>query len=96
MRFYPQGLGYGKEIAEGAELARQKDPRKIRNGPLRWPQQLPAGAVLPPLPPGYVTPEELRARMQQRNEDQDDPSWGTVEDLKTEPEASDIGDITPF
>ena len=34
--------------------------------------------------------------IQQRNEDQDYPSWGTVEDLKTKAAESDIGDITPF
>ena len=34
--------------------------------------------------------------IQQRNENQDDPSWGTVEDLKTKAAESDIGDITRF
>ena len=56
----------------------------------------PAGAILRLSPPGYVTPEELQARIQQRNEDKDDPSWGTVEDIKTEAAESDIGDITFF
>ena len=34
--------------------------------------------------------------IQQRNEDQDDPSWGTVEDLKVQAAESDIGDNTHF
>ena len=49
-----------------------------------------------PSPPGFVTPEELTAIIQQRNEDQDNPSWGTVEDLKTKAVESDISDITRF
>ena len=94
--FAPQGLGYGKEVAEGAGLARQKaNPIRRLIGPLKWLEEFPAGAILPSSP-GYVTPEELKARIQQRNVDNDDPSWGTVEDLKTEVAKSDIGDMTPF
>ena len=92
LRFFaPQGLSYGRTVAEGLELARQK-ANQIRRltGPLRWTEEFPAVASLPPAPPGYATPEELRARIQQRNEDKDDPSWGTVEDLKTEAAESDI------
>ena len=77
-------------------MRQQANPRRRLIGPLRWPQDLPEGAILSPPRPGYVTPEELRAMFQQRNEDQDDSSWGTVEDLKTKASESDISDITPF
>ena len=93
----PQGVGYGREVARGAELTRQKaHPRRRLIGPLRWTQDFPAEAILLLPLPGYVTPEELRAMIQQRNEDQDDPSWGTVEDLKVQAAESDIGDNTHF
>ena len=59
-------------------------------GPLRWPQYLPFGAILPPAFPGDVIPEELTAIIQQHNHNQDDPSWGTVEDLKIKVAESDI------
>ena len=59
-------------------------------------QDPPLGGILPPAFPGYVTPEELTAMIQQRNQEQDDPSWGTVEDLKTKVVESDIDDITPY
>ena len=59
-------------------------------------QDLPLGAILPPASPGYVTPEESTAMIQHHNQAQDDPSWGTVEDLKRQAEESDISDITPF
>ena len=50
----------------------------------------------PPPPPGYVTTEELTARIQQRNQDPDDQRWGSVEDLKDQAKESNLGDITPF
>ena len=70
----PEGLGYSKETAEGMELARLKAEPRIRLiGPLRWAEDSRPGAALPPPPPGYVAPEELTARIQQRNQDPDDP-----------------------
>ena len=56
----------------------------------------PPGAALLPPPPGYVTPEELTARIQQRNQDPEDPGWGSVEDLKEQAAVSNLGDITSF
>ena len=89
--FAPQWLGYGKEAAEGAEFARHTaNPITRLIGPPRWTEDPLAGAVWPPALLGYVTPEELTAQIQQRNQDQDDPSWGMVEDLKVEAAASDI------
>ena len=93
----PEGVGYGRGVARGAELTRQNaNPKRRLIGPLRWAQDLPAGSILRSPLPGYVTPEELRAMIQQRNENQDGPSWGTVEDLKTKVAESDIGDIAQF
>ena len=97
MRFFCLGgFGYSVERAEGIGLARLKaEPRTRFIGPLRWTED-PPGAALPPRPPGYVTPEELTARIQQRNQDPDDPGWGLVEDLKEQAAVSNLGDITSF
>ena len=98
MRYYcPEGLGYGKETAEGMELARLKsEPRTRLIGLPRWTEEPPPGAALFPPPLGYVTPEELTARIQQRNQDPDDQGWGSVEDFKNQAAASNLGDITLF
>ena len=65
-------------------------------GPLRWEVDPPIGDPLPPPPPGYVTPEELTARIQQHNQDPDDQKWGSVEDLKDQAKESNLDDITHF
>ena len=54
LRFFaPDGLGDGREVTRGAELMRQKaNLRRRLIGPLRWPEDLPPGASLPPAPPG--------------------------------------------
>ena len=98
MRYFkPEGLGYSAERAEGIELARLKAEPRIRfPGHLRWETNLPIGAPLPPPPPGYVTTEELTARIQQRNQDPDDQGWGSVEDSKSQATESNLGDITSF
>ena len=98
MRFFSlEGLGYSKETAKGMEVARSKSEPRIRQaGPLRWTEDPPLGVPLPPPPLGYVTPEELTARIQQRNQDPDGPGWGSVEDFKNQAAASNLGDITPF
>ena len=74
MRFFnPEGLGYSKETAEGMELARFKsEPRTRLARPIRWTEDPPLGLPLLPPPLGYVTPEELTARIQHRNQDPDD------------------------
>ena len=97
LRFFkPEGLGQSAETAEGIELARLKAEPMIRlPGPLMWETDLPIGP-LPAPPPGYVTPEELTARIQQRNQDPDDQKWGSVEDLKDQAKDSHIRDITSF
>ena len=84
MRYFkPEGLGYSVARAEGMEFAKLKAEPRIRlPGPLRWEEDPSSGAPLPPPPPGYVTPEELTARMRQHNQDPDDQGWGSVEDLK--------------
>ena len=58
--------------------------------------RLAIGDPLPPPPPGYVTPEELTARIQQHNQDPDDQGWGSVEYLKDQAKESNLGDIAPF
>ena len=63
---------------------------------MRWEVDPPIGAPLPPPPPGYVTPEEHTARIQQHKQDPDDQKWGSVEDLKDQAKESNLGDITPF
>ena len=71
--FHAEGLGYSVERAEGIEFARLKAEPRIRlAGPLRFEEDPPMGAPLPPPPLGYVTPEELTARIQQHNQDPDD------------------------
>ena len=77
MRYYcPEGLGYGKETAEGMDVARLKaEPRTRVIGPFRWTEDPPPGAAFLAPPPGYVTPEELTARIQQHNQDPDDQKW---------------------
>ena len=72
LRFYaPGGVGYGKEVATGSVLAQQKANTYLKlNGPLRWPQSLPPGAVLPPAPPGYITLEDFGAMNQHHNQEQ--------------------------
>ena len=46
--FAPEGLRYGKTITKVAELQRQQAKLRRRlSGPLRWPQDLPPGAILP-------------------------------------------------
>ena len=97
LRFYKSsGLGESAETAEGLELARLKaEPMIRRAGPLLWETYLPIGP-LPPPPPGYVTSEELAARIQIPNQDPDDQKWETVEDLKDQARDSHIEDITPF
>ena len=84
MRYFkPEGLGHSVERAQGIELASLKVKPRIRlPGPLRWEVGPPIGDPLPPPPSGYVTPEELTARIQQHNQDPDDQKWGSVEDLK--------------
>ena len=59
-------------------------------------QSMPEGAVLPPAPPAYITPEDLEAMVQHHSQEQDGLSWGTVDDLKRQAQQSDINDITPF
>ena len=70
LRFFkPNGFGENAETAEGLELARLKTEPMIRfAGPLLWETNLPIGP-LPPPPPGYVTSEELAARIQLPNQD---------------------------
>ena len=98
MRYFcPEGLGYSKETSEGMELARLKSEPRIRlAGPLRWLQDPRLGVPFPPPAFGYVTPEEFTARIQHRNQNPDDQGWGSVEDLKNQAAASNLGDITPF
>ena len=43
-------------------------------------EERPLGVPLPLPQFGYVTPEELTARINQRNQDPDGPGWGSVED----------------
>ena len=98
VRFYATGgVGYGNKVATGAVLAQQKAKTCLKlNVPLRWPSSLPPGAVLPPAPLGYVTPEDLSAMNQQHNQEQDVIKWGTVEDLRHQAQQPDIKDINPF
>ena len=88
MRYFkPEGLGYRAETTE---------PRIRLPGPLGWETDPPCGDPIPPPPQGYVTTEELTARIQQRNQDPDDQRWGSVEDLKDQAKESNLEDITPF
>ena len=58
--------------------------------------KLGGGGGTPTGPLGYITPEEFEAMVQHHNQEQDDLSWGTVEDLQHQAQQSDINDITPF
>ena len=98
MRFFAlEGIGYGKETAKKPELTRRKAKTCERlKAFLILPQSLPAGAVMPLAFLDYVTPEELEAMVQLHNQEQDDVSWSTVEDLKIQAQQSDINHINPF
>ena len=97
LRFYqPNGIRERAETAEGMELARQKaEPMTRLPGPLRWDNSHPIGPIPPP-PRGYVTFEELAARLEIPNQDLEDQKWGTVVDLQEQAKNACISDITPF
>ena len=52
--------------------------------------------MAPTIPEGYVAAEELEAMNQHHNQEQDDLSWGTIEDLKQEAQQIGIHDIAPL
>ena len=92
---FPNGGVHGAEVAKGAELA-MRDKREAYRLPGPELAPAPAGAAMPPAPPGHLTPEEVNKFEDEQEEDPPDRNEGTVSAMSQNPARCTLHDITPY